>query len=131
MKQLLVVLLALAGVAAGQSDRGRITGRITDASGAVVATATVTVENLTTDARRQTNAGTDGRFLVDALLSSTYTVTATAPGFADTVVTDLVLSVGQERTLDFTLQPASFKRKRHGGFRRSGGSGNFVGQYRG
>src|SRR5262249_41208408 len=93
----------------GQSDRGRISGRVLDPSGAVVSGATVTVENPGTDLKRETNTGADGAYLVDSLLASTYKVSVNAAGFATTVLSDLPLSVGQNRTLDIHLQPASVR----------------------
>ncbi|HEY4361421.1 MAG TPA: carboxypeptidase regulatory-like domain-containing protein [Bryobacteraceae bacterium] len=92
-----------------QSDRGRISGHVVDASGASVVNATIIVENKTTDSKRQITTGADGFYVVDSLLSATYTVSGSAPGFADTVISNLPLSVGQERTVDIRLQPASVK----------------------
>ena len=105
----LLSFLALTVVAFSQSDRGRIAGRALDPSGASVPNATITVLNRTTEAKRQIVSGADGVYVVDGLLSATYTITASAPGFADAVVSDLPLSVGQERTLDLHFQPATVK----------------------
>ena len=109
IRRVFCLFLALAALAFSQSDRGRITGRVTDASGAAVPNATVAAENPNTDLKRQTVSGEDGRYLIDGLLSATYTVKASAAGFADAVVNDLQLSVGQERTVELRLQPASLK----------------------
>jgi hypothetical protein len=93
----------------GQSDRGRIAGRILDPTGAAVANATIVVENLNTDSKRQTASGEDGRYLVDSLLSANYKVTASAPGFAESVLENLAISAGQQRQFDIHLQPASVR----------------------
>ncbi|MBZ5636961.1 MAG: TonB-dependent receptor [Acidobacteriia bacterium] len=105
----LLSFLALTVVAFSQSDRGRIAGRALDPSGASVPSATITVLNRTTEAKRQIVSAADGSYAVDGLLSATYTITASAPGFADAVVSDLPLSVGQSRTLDLHFQPATVK----------------------
>ena len=104
-----VLLLAalLSALAFGQSDRARITGRVLDPTGASIPNATVIVDNPDTDAKRQVTSGADGLYLVDGLLSATYTVTATAPGFATSVVSNLPVSAGQVRTLDMHLVPAT------------------------
>src|SRR5215472_5105311 len=94
-------------IAFAQSDRGRISGRVLDPTGAVVPNAVVTVENPNTDLKREAKAGQDGVYLVDSLLSATYKVTASASGFATAIISDFPLSVGQERTLDIKLQPAA------------------------
>jgi len=103
------VFLALTAVAFSQSDRARLTGRVVDPTGASVPNASIVVTNLTTEAKRQIESGPDGSYRVDGLLSAPYKITATAPGFADVVVPELVLSVGQERTIDLHLQPASVR----------------------
>jgi hypothetical protein len=97
----------LSTVAFAQSDRGRITGRVLDLTGASIPNATVIVENPNTDVKRQVSSGADGLYLVDGLLSATYSVTATASGFATSLVSDLPLAAGQERALDIHLGPAS------------------------
>jgi hypothetical protein len=108
MSRTIVLLAAVCSVTAfAQSDRGRISGRVLDPTGAVVPSAVVTVENPSTDLRRETKAGADGIYLVDSLLSATYKVSASAPGFAMAVISEFPLSVGQERTLDIHLQPAA------------------------
>src|SRR5262249_4154070 len=105
-----VVILALTSAAVfAQSDRGRISGRVLDPTGSSVGGATIVVENPSTDLRRETVSAPDGGYRVNSLLAATYKVTTTAPGFATAVVSDLVLSVGQERVLDIHLQPASVR----------------------
>ena len=98
-------------IAFAQSDRGRISGRVLGPTGAVVPNAVVTAENPNTDLKRETKAGPDGAFLVDSLLSPTYKVAASAPGFATTVISDFFLLVGQERTLDVKLQPSAVQER--------------------
>src|SRR5215467_2000245 len=90
-------------IAFAQSDRGRISGRVLDPTGAVIPNAVVTVENPDTDLKRETKAASDGTYLVDSLLSATYKVTASAPGFATGIISELPLSVGQARTVDIHL----------------------------
>ncbi|MEI9812909.1 MAG: TonB-dependent receptor [Acidobacteriota bacterium] len=107
MKSLLTLLLALASVAFAQSDRGRLTGRITDVAGSVVPNATVKVEDTRTDATRETQTATDGLYVIDGLLSSTYKVTVTATGSAESVFQNVSVATGQERQLDVTLQLAT------------------------
>jgi hypothetical protein len=102
-----VLFLTLSAAAFAQSDRGHISGRVLDSTGSAVPNATVTVENKTTGAKREATASAEGVYEVDELLSSTYTVTAVARGFAETVISELPLAAGQERTVDFRLQPAS------------------------
>jgi hypothetical protein len=90
-----------------QSDSGRISGTITDASSAVVPNALVTVKNERTGQARKVTANGQGVYLVTQLGPSTYTVTAEATGMAPAENSGVTLQVGQERTLNITVQPAS------------------------
>src|ERR1035441_1563977 len=90
-----------------QSDSGRISGTITDASSAVVPNAPVTVKNERTGQARKVTANGQGVYLVTQLGPSTYTVTAEVTGMAPAENSGVTLQVGQERTLNITVQPAS------------------------
>lgn len=100
----LVVALALAS-AAGQAPTGTIHGTVTDASGALVAGARVTIVNQATSQIREMAVSDQGVYNVPALPPGTYRVTGEASGFkrserlADveagtTTWVDLVLEVG-------------------------------------
>jgi hypothetical protein len=90
-----------------QSDTGRITGMITDSTTAVIRNATVTVKNEKTGQTRRVTTNDDGTYLVTQLGPSTYTISAEATGMAAAEYTGVTLQVGQERTLNITVQPAS------------------------
>jgi hypothetical protein len=102
-----IATLALATFAGAQSDRGRITGVIYDSSRAVLPAAKVTITNEATNSVRRAVAASDGQYAVDGLAPSSCKVSVTAPGFAEAVVSSLPLAAGQERSQDFSLQPAS------------------------
>src|SRR5688572_28753827 len=100
----LVVALALASTA-GQAPTGTIDGTVTDASGAILAGARVTIVNQSTSQIREMVVSDEGAYNVPALPPGTYRVTAEASGFkrserlADveagtTTSVDLVLEVG-------------------------------------
>jgi hypothetical protein len=100
----IVVSLGLATVAFGQTDQGRIVGTVTDPNNAIVPGATVMVKNDRTGEERTVTTNQDGNFLVPSLKAATYTVTASAANFANTKITDVQLSVGQELTLNLALK---------------------------
>ena len=106
MKRLLL-FLSLAVYALAQSGQGRIVGTITDSSGAVIPKSTVTVTEAKTGAKREVSADERGYYVITNLAPSTYMVSATATNFAPTQVSDYILSAGQERTLNLSLQPGS------------------------
>ncbi|HKE27073.1 MAG TPA: carboxypeptidase regulatory-like domain-containing protein [Bryobacteraceae bacterium] len=110
MPRFAVAIAAMLATAAfAQSDRGRISGRVFDPSGAVVPRAAIVVENPGKDLKRESVTDIDGTYLVDGLLSATYKITVSASGFAVSVISDVPLAVGQERVIDVHLQPASVK----------------------
>src|SRR6202521_5963206 len=83
-----------------------IIGQVSDASGAVVPGATVTITNTETALRRSAKTDDSGRFNFPQLKPGTYTVRVEAQGF-DPQQNDAVSSgLGQKQTVDFTLKVA-------------------------
>ncbi|MBZ5613385.1 MAG: TonB-dependent receptor [Acidobacteriia bacterium] len=97
---LLLICLSLLSLA--QTITGTISGEVTDTSGAVVAGATITVENLGTAEKRTATTTSSGGFRVPDLAIGKYKVTATAPGFKTLVQTAEVLT-GAVTHADFKL----------------------------
>jgi len=99
------VLLALATVPAAvfaQTETGRITGTITDQSGAVLPGASVTLKSLSTGATRSAVTDATGGYTVAALLPGPYEVTVSLSGFS-TKQTKATLTVGATLTVDARL----------------------------
>ncbi|HUK24409.1 MAG TPA: TonB-dependent receptor [Terriglobales bacterium] len=94
--------LALAQV----SYQAQIRGVVTDASGAVVTNATVTVSEVATGISRSVQTDSVGYYIVRALTPSSYVVHVSAPGFQTLEEKGIVLQVDQETSLNFTLRPA-------------------------
>lgn len=86
-----------------QADQGRIAGNLTDANGAVVPGATVTVTNDLTGEARTVSVKSDGSFLIVALKPAKYTIAASGGTF-DTTRKSVEVLVGQELNLDIVLQ---------------------------
>jgi len=98
----LILLLSLVPLS-GQVDRAALTGAVTDASGAAVAGAKVTVETLATGLRRETQTSNGGVYNLPGLAVGTYTLSVEKSGFNSSKVDGLVLTVGQSRTLNLQL----------------------------
>ena len=94
-------------MAHGQSDVARIVGVITDTSGAVIPGATVTVKNQSTGQSRKVVANERGSYSATQLPPAQYTLTVEARGMAPAEFRGIHLQVGQERTLNVTLQPST------------------------
>jgi carboxypeptidase family protein len=103
-----MVVMAVTTIAGhGQTDQGRITGTITDATGALVPGAVVTVKNMRTGEERTTNGGSDGGFVIAALRPSVYTLTVTAKDFAPYTLNEAEVNVGQALVLHVKLGAAA------------------------
>src|SRR5690348_13799194 len=102
---LVVLLLALLpGLIAAQiATTGKITGVVTDASGAAVPTATVTVKSTALMAPRTMTSAADGAYLFDLLPPGTYEVNVSAKGFRTVDETGVVLTAGFTATVNSKL----------------------------
>jgi outer membrane receptor protein involved in Fe transport len=94
-----------------QSFRGTILGTVTDATGAVVSNAKVTVHNVNTGLERTTTTSADGSYTVSELPLGTYTVTVTQSGFQTFVANDVAVNVATERRVDAALKPGQVTEK--------------------
>src|ERR1035438_5969066 len=79
LKTFCISLLTVAAFA--QSDRGTISGSVTDPAGASVPGAKVTIKNVDTGSTFDTTTTSAGDFTVPSLPSGKYDVSVTAPGF--------------------------------------------------
>jgi Carboxypeptidase regulatory-like domain len=103
---LMLLMLLLAGVssASAQTDRGNITGTVTDPSGAVVSGAKITATNLDTNEARETNTTDEGNFTLTELKAGPWKVAVEAPGFKTTTIDKLQVAVQVTRTVDVKLE---------------------------
>ncbi len=98
---LLAFLLALTGEA--QVVGGTISGTVTDATGAVIADATVLVRNEDTGNQRTLTTDAAGRFSAPSIPVGLYTLDVDATGFAHQRRTGVALTIGQALTLSLAL----------------------------
>jgi len=89
--------------ASAQSTFGTILGTVQDPSGAVIPGATVHIQNLDDNSSRETTANSSGEFQVLNLNPGKYSITATAPNFADTTLTNILLDARQQLRADLKL----------------------------
>ncbi|HKS96756.1 MAG TPA: carboxypeptidase-like regulatory domain-containing protein, partial [Terriglobia bacterium] len=88
----------------GQSDRGTITGTVTDTSGAVMAGVSVTATNTLTGISTATVSSSAGDYTIPLLRAGTYDVGAEQTGFKKYVQAGIALAVGQTLSLDIRMQ---------------------------
>lgn len=94
-------------MASAQTDEGRITGIVRDASGGVVPGTTVVATNEQTGDSRETVTNTEGRYVFLGLRPALYNVKAQLSGFAKAEMKAQKVSAGQEVSLDIALKTAS------------------------
>jgi len=97
-------LILLAATGAGAQVLASVTGQVEDPSGAAVAGATVQARNVDTGAEREVVADGEGRYVVAALPVGNYEIRASKQGFKEEVRSGIHLVVGEEATIDLTLQ---------------------------
>jgi hypothetical protein len=101
-------LFGLALPAFSQSDRGTVTGTVTDPVNAVVANAGIEVRNVQTGAVYQVATSNTGNYVVQ-VPTGTYQVSAMAPGFKQYVRDGILVPVEQTLRIDIGLEIGSNK----------------------
>src|ERR1700741_3050665 len=86
-----------------------IVGQVTDATGAVVPDATVTIKNQETGLKRTIKTDSGGRLNFPQLKPGTYTVRVEAEGFEPQQADNVFSGLGQKQTVNFTLRVARSK----------------------
>jgi hypothetical protein len=109
MRSLLIAvcLFALVFTAFAQSDRGTITGTVSDPAGAVVAGAAVEARNSETGGVYQTTASSTGNYTLPELPAGTYEVTVTVAGFKKLVRPGLLVQAAQTIRVDAAMEVGS------------------------
>ena len=97
----LVLLFCVAGWA---QTTGSITGTVTDATGAAVSGASVTIANPEHGITRQMTTNSTGEYNQSGLPAGTYNVVVTAPGFKKFEARAVKLDVAEKARVDVSLQ---------------------------
>jgi hypothetical protein len=98
-------------MAAQGSYRAQLRGVVSDATGAVVHNATVTITDTGTNIASVVHTDDKGEYFFTGLRPSTYSVKVQVAGFRAAERTGVVLAVDQEATLNFNLTPAGVSEK--------------------
>ncbi|MCX6606025.1 MAG: TonB-dependent receptor [Acidobacteria bacterium] len=105
MKFFSIFLFSL--VAFAQSDRGTISGTVSDPAGALIPNANVTVVNQATGVKLALATTQTGNFSAPYLNAGLYEVTVEVQGFRKSVQKNIRVQVAQSASLDITLQIGS------------------------
>src|SRR5438094_5862556 len=101
--QLIVWLFVFTHAASAQTDRGTITGTVSDATGAVIPGATIEAKNVATGAVYQAGSSETGNYTLAQLPAGTYEVSAALPGFKRFRRTGIAIQVAKVVRFDVTL----------------------------
>jgi hypothetical protein len=108
LRQIQAVIIGLvlsASAAFAQTETGQITGRVTDATGKVLASATVTVKAVETASERQVTTNSEGIYVLPNLQPGLYEVTIAATGL-ETMTVRQTVTVGSRNVLNLSLAVA-------------------------
>src|SRR5215470_12910113 len=97
-------LFLLVGQAFGQGTTSRVTGTVTDATGAVVSGATVTLTNEATGISFTTQTSSAGAYAFDLIPAGTYKVSVEKQGFKKYVSNGNVVQINQPATVNVAME---------------------------
>src|SRR6267143_1927793 len=100
-----LVLLLFSFALFGQGNFGRILGRVTDPTGAVLPGATINILDTQRGLARTVTTDEAGQYNAPALNPGKYTVRVEFPGFKTLDRENVVVEVGQEIRADLTIEP--------------------------
>jgi hypothetical protein len=105
-----VCLIAVVGLvlavasAPAQTDRGTITGAISDPAGAVIPSASIEAKNVNTGAVYTAASTSTGNYTLAQLPAGVYQLSASVPGFKQYIRTGITVLVAQILRIDITLE---------------------------
>ena len=112
---LLGLCLALAALfsvpAHSQVVGGTLSGAITDESGAAIPNAAISIKNVATGVVTHVTSNLQGIYNAPNLLPGNYETTVTASGFDIKILSNVLLTVGAQQVLNFTLKVGSLTEK--------------------
>jgi hypothetical protein len=96
--------LVLSATVFAQSDRGTITGTVSDPAGAVVASARIQAKNIQTGVNYEAATSTTGNYTIAQLPVGTYEISVVVPGFKKYIRAGLEIGVAQTVRADIPLE---------------------------
>ena len=96
--------LLMTSLGFSQSDRGTITGTVSDPAGAVIASTAIEAKNVETGVTYPGATSATGNYTLAQLPAGTYQVTVAAPGFKKYIRTGLTVQVAETLRIDIALE---------------------------
>src|SRR5882672_3333199 len=106
LASLILVVFSLSFTASmySQVTGATLSGTVTDATGAIISGAQVSIKNIATGSSKDVTADASGFYTVPNLPAGVYEVRVTAEGFSTAVQSNLTLAVGAQQLLNFPLK---------------------------
>lgn len=111
LTRITIFMLLLSLAAFGQTNRGSLTGTVTDTSGGTIPGAKVTVTNLGTNQSVTLTASEDGTFSANSLEPVRYSVTVEAANFKTAVVPEVKVDTASTQTVNVSLEAGNISEK--------------------
>lgn len=99
-----LLLSTLGAPSRGQVDTAAVSGSVVDSTNAYVPGASIVLENTSTGTEQTTTTNKDGAFSFVGVLPGHYQLLVSAKSFAATKLENIVLNVGDQRSLQIKLQ---------------------------
>src|SRR5579864_2603940 len=104
---LVVAIQVYVSILIAQTNRGGISGTVSDASGAVVPNAAVTITNIGTNQTRKTQTSNIGTFSAQDLEPVVYRIVVEANGFKKEVIDNVKVDTATIQTVVVKLEAGS------------------------
>ncbi len=105
--RVVICLFLFSAAIFAQSDRGTMTGAVSDVTGAVIPGVSIVATNVETSARYETVTTETGNYTLAQLPAGTYQLSAELPGFKRYVRQGITVLVAQTLRLDISLEIGS------------------------
>jgi hypothetical protein len=99
-----IFIVLIAAAASAQTDRGTITGTVTDSARAVIPSASIEAKNTESGAVYLVKTTVTGNYTLPQLPPGTYQLSVTVPGFKQFVRTGITVMSAQTLRIDVTLE---------------------------
>ena len=100
LAMLFAVVVLFAPRASAQTAQGRISGQVTDSTGAAVPDASINIENTGTHVSRTLQTNSTGDYSAPSIDPGVYAITVEASGFAKVVRERVQIEVGNDLKID-------------------------------
>jgi hypothetical protein len=99
-----IIMVIICAVATAQTNRGGISGTVSDKNGGVISGAIVTITNIGLNQSQQLRTSADGAYAANSLDPVLYRITVEAPGFKKAMLDSVKVDTATTVTVNVTLE---------------------------